>query len=459
MMDDKLFIILLLQFVRRGLLDVICRNTGIHGDALRNIIVIVIDLLLAIGLPVVFCVELSSCVFLMATKAKPLLLLAQTMMNGMDHFAYLAITLFILAGYVMEEANLSKRLVDFVNAWLGHIRGSVGVVTVVACAIFAALTGSGPATVAAIGSIMMPALLDAGYSGEDSSGLLAASGALGPIIPPSVPMIVYGAALGVSIPKMFMGSVIPGILLAAAFIVVNQRISKKMVLKETKAKSPIKERLIITVKALPVLFLPFIVLGGIYGGIFTPTEAATIAVVYSLILAFAYREFSLQKFIDCFRRALITSGGIIALLGIATLFSWVLTYTQVPAKLSLAIMSVVHSKWVYMAILCMILFVMGTLMETIATIVLLAPILVPIGVQMGINELHLACAFCIALIVGFITPPFGINLFAAVSTCNQPYTKVVKGVVPYMIAALIIAILVMFVPQLTTWLPGLIYGA
>lgn len=426
---------------------------------MTSILIISLFLLLAIGVPVVFCVELSSCFFLLITKVKPLLLLAQNMMYGMDHFSYLAITLFILAGYIMEEANLSSRLVAFVNAWLGHIRGSVGVVTIVACAIFAALTGSGPATVAAIGSIMMPALVDAGYTGEDSSGLLAASGALGPIIPPSVPMIVYGAALGVSIPKMFMGSVIPGLMLAAVFIIVNSRISKKMVLKEAHEKAPLKERLSVTLAALPVLFLPVLVLGGIYGGIFTPTEAATMAVVYSLILAVAYREFTLKKFISCFSRALITSGGIIALLGIATLFSWVLTYTQVPAKLSVAVMAVVKSKWVYMAILCAILFVMGTLMETIATIVLLAPILVPIGVSMGIDQLHLACAFCICLIVGFITPPFGINLFAAVSTCNQPYTKVVKGVVPYMIAALIVAVVVMFVPALTTWLPGLIYGS
>lgn len=422
------------------------------------LIFILLFVFLAIGLPVVFCVELSSCIFLMVTKAKPLLLLAQNMMYGMDHFSYLAITLFILAGYIMEEANLSKRLVDFVNAWLGHIRGSVGVVTVVACAIFAALTGSGPATVAAIGAIMMPALTDAGYSGEDASGLLAASGALGPIIPPSVPMIVYGAALGVSIPKMFMGSVIPGILLAAVFILVNQRISKMTQLREVKKKVPLPTRLKITAKALPVLLLPVIVLGGIYGGVFTPTEASTIAVVYSLILGFAYRELTSKKFINCFKRALITSGGIIALLGIATLFSWVLTYTQVPAKLSVAIMSVVHSKYLYLALLCIILFIMGTLMETIATIVLLAPILVPIGIQMGINELHLACAFCIALIVGFITPPFGINLFAAVSACNQPYTKVVKGVIPYMVAALIVAVIVMFVPAITTWLPVMVYG-
>ena len=426
---------------------------------MSSLIIILLFVFLAIGVPVVFCVELSSCIFLMVSKAKPLLLLAQNMMYGMDHFAYLAITLFILAGYIMEEANLSKRLVDFVNAWLGHIRGSVGVVTVVACAIFAALTGSGPATVAAIGSIMMPALTDAGYSGEDSSGLLAASGALGPIIPPSVPMIVYGAALGVSIPKMFMGSVIPGLLLAAIFIAVNLRLTKKMVLKDVRKKLPMKVRLDYTVKAFPVLLLPVIVLGGIYGGVFTPTEAATMAVVYSLILAIAYREFSVKKFISCFSRALVTSGGIIALLGIATLFSWVLTYTQVPAKLSYAILSTVKSKWIYMVILCVILFIMGTLMETIATIVLLAPILVPVGVQMGINELHLACAFCIALIVGFITPPFGINLFAAVSTCNQPYTKVVKGVVPYMIAALAVAVMVMFIPPLTTWLPNIVYGS
>jgi C4-dicarboxylate transporter DctM subunit len=425
---------------------------------MASLLVIMLLVFIVLGLPIVFCIALSGALFLIVTQSRPLLLVVQRTMVGMDHFTLLSITLFILAGFIMEESSLSKRLVACVDAWCERLPGSVGVVTVVSCTIFAALTGSGPATVAAIGGIMLPSLIKAGYRPRDAAGLIAAGGALGPIIPPSVPMISYGSSMNLSIPKMFIASVIPGLFIALSLAIVNVILSRKWALPATEEKKTLTEKLWQTWKAIPVLFLPVLILGGIYGGIFTPTEAATSAVVYSLGLAAVYRELSLSQVVKIFTRTLLSSGCIILILGVANLFAWLLTTTRIPIIVSQMVISVVHSPTVYMVILLAILFVMGTLMETIATIVLLGPILVPIGLQLGIDPLHLGVTFCICLIVGFITPPFGINLFAAVSSTGVPYTEVVKGTVPYMIVACIAVIIIAFCPPMTLWLPSLMYG-
>jgi C4-dicarboxylate transporter DctM subunit len=421
-------------------------------------LVVLLLVFIAIGLPIVFCIEVSGALFLMMTQMRPLLLVVQRTMVGMDHFTLLSITLFILAGFIMEASSLSSRLVACVDVWFGRLPGSVGVVTIVSCTIFAALTGSGPATVAAIGGIMAPSLIKAGYKPRDAAGLVSAGGSLGPIIPPSVPMISYGSTMSLSIPKMFIASVFPGLLIALSYITVNLILTRKWKLQPIGGEKTIIEKLKFTWKALPVLLLPVIILGGIYGGIFTPTEAATSAVVYSILLALIYRELSVGKLYKIFERTLQSSGCIIAILGAANLFAWLLTTTRIPIIVSQMVISIVHDQTVYMIILLIILFIMGTLMETIATIVLLAPILVPIGLALGMDPLHLGVTFCIALIVGFITPPFGINLFAAVSATGVPYTDVVRGVIPYMLVACIAVIIVAFCPFLTQWLPSLMYG-
>jgi C4-dicarboxylate transporter DctM subunit len=425
---------------------------------MASMLVILLFVFIAIGLPIVFCIEMAGALFLMITQMRPLFLVVQRTMVGMDHFTLLSITLFILAGFIMEESSLSKRLVSCVDVWCGRLPGSVGVVTIISCTIFAALTGSGPATVAAIGGIMAPSLIRAGYKPRDAAGLVAAGGALGPIIPPSVPMISYGSTMSLSIPKMFMASAIPGLFIALLYILVNVFQTKKWKLAPMGDKKTLSEKLSHTWKALPVLLLPVIILGGIYGGIFTPTEAATSAVVYSLGLALFYRELTPSKAYRIFARALQSSGCIITILGAANLFAWLLTATRIPVIVSRIVISVVHNQTVYMLILLVILFIMGTLMETIATIVLLAPILVPIGIELGMDPLHLGVTFCIALIVGFITPPFGINLFAAVSATGVTYTNVVKGVIPYMVAACVAVIIIAFCPFMTQWLPNLLYG-
>lgn len=412
-------------------------------------------LFMAIGVPIAFCIELAGIGFLQITEMKPLILAAQRLMVGLDSFPLLAAPLFICTGYIMESTSLSTRLVNCVEGYFGRVRGSMGVVTVISCTIFAALTGSGPATVAAIGSIMMPALLSSGYSRSSSAGIIAAGGALGPIIPPSVAMIVYGSTMNLSIPKMFIGGIIPGLLLAGLLILTNFILVRKWDLPRSNVRFTLKEKLQRTWKALGSIMLPVIVLGGIYGGIFTPTEAAVVSTIYGLILGFCYRELSLKKVVDIFKRTVETSATVCLILAAANLFGWILTATRIPIIISEAVISVVSSKILYLLVLSALLFLVGTLMETLSSIVILAPILVPIGIELGIDPLHLGLVFCINLIVGFVTPPFGVNLYTAVSTTGLKYEEVVKGVIPFMLAMMIGVLIITFCPFLTTWLPSL----
>jgi C4-dicarboxylate transporter DctM subunit len=413
-------------------------------------------ILLFLGVPVAYSIGLSSVLFLLITQLKPIIIIAQRTAIGMDSFVLLAIPLFTLAGYLMEFGGLSKRLISWVEKLFNWMPGSMGTITIVSCAIFAALTGSGPATVAAIGSIMVPSMLKQGYSKEDSSGLLAVAGALGPIIPPSIVMIVYATTMGISVPSMFIGGIIPGILIAIALIIVNTLLALKNGIKPKRTKYTLKEFMISTKKSIGALMMPVIILGGIYGGIFTPTEAASVCTLYALILGLLYKELNFENIKVALNKTVQTSAMVMFIVGVSNGFGWILATTKVPTILANAILPYIHNKVSYLLILMSILFVVGCIMETLASVVILAPILVPIGVELGIDPLHLGLVFVISLVVGFVTPPFGVNLFTATGICNVSFNQVVKGSLPYLIATVIIVVIIAFIPEITTFLPGLV---
>lgn len=410
---------------------------------------------LFLGVPIVYSIGLSSAAYLVLASPRPLILIAQRTMIGMDSFVLLAVPLFTLSGYLMESGGLSIRLVNWVDKLFGRFTGATGTITIVCCAIFAALTGSGPATVAAIGAVMMTPLLKSGYKRSTAAGMLAAGGALGPIIPPSVAMIVYGSTMSLSIPKMFMGSIIPGVLIALLYIGVNYVIAVRHDIKGKDVRYSPLELLTATYKASAVLLLPIIVLGGIYGGVFTPTEAATVCVLYSLVLGFAYRELTFPKLVEAFKRTIVTSATISLIIGISAVFGWILTSAKIPATVAKTMVPLLGNATVYMFALMIFLFVVGCLMECLSAIVILAPIVVPIGLELGVDPLHLGVVFCINLVVGFITPPFGVNLFTAVSTTETPYMQVVKGSLPFMLVAVLAVVVFTFVPQIILVLPNL----
>lgn len=412
--------------------------------------------LLALGVPVAFSIGLAGSVLLAVTGLKDLILIPQRTIIGMDSFVLLAIPLFTLAGYLMEQGGLSKRLVDWAEEIFGFFPGSSGTISIICCTVFAALTGSGPATVAAIGALMIPVMIKNGYPKPVACAIIAAGGALGPIVPPSIPMIVYGSSMNVSIPKMFAGSLIPGLLIAGLLIAVNTVIALRLGIKSNEKHYTIAEKLTVTWKALAVLMLPVIVLGGIYGGIFTPTEAASVCTLYAILLSIGYKSMTLEKFLEACKKTVFTSSVVMFICGVANLFSWILAATRIPAMITAAVIPFCNNKFTYFVILMLVLFFVGCLIDAISATLILAPILVPIGVTLGINELHLGIVFCVALIIGFITPPFGINLFTVCSTAEVPFSSVVKGIWPFILAAMLGVVILCLFPQICLFLPGLI---
>lgn len=412
--------------------------------------------LMLLGIPIAFSIALSTAGFLVFTNSGSLLLLAQRFFLGMDSFVLLAVPLFVLTGYLMEQCGLSKRLIEWVECIFGRIQGSVGVVTIISCAIFAALVGSGPATIAAIGALMIPALLKSGYSEDTSAGLVAAGGALGPIIPPSVGMIVYGSTMNLSIPKMFMSAIIPGIMMVVGLIIVNFIIVRKKHIPPSELTFTTKEKVQRSWKALPALLLPVIILGGIYGGIFTPTEAAVVSVVYSMAVGFCLKELKIRTLFKAMTSTIETSAMITLILGVSNLFGWILAYAKIPQAIAALVIPIVKTKFTYLIVLCILMLIVGALMETLTSIVILAPILAPIGIELGIDPLVVGMVFCLSLIIGVVTPPFGVNLFTVTSTTGLPFRRVVVGAAPFILSLIIVVFIVAVFPQILTFLPSIL---
>lgn len=420
-------------------------------------IVVVLFVLFFLGMPIAFSIITTVAGYLIVTDARPLILVAQRCYAGLDSVACLAVPLFTLAGYLMEKGGISKRLVDWVGMLLGGIRGSLGIVAVVTCTIFAALTGSGPATVCAIGGILYLPMVQSGYPEKMANGLIAAGGSLGPIIPPSIAMIVYASTMGTSITKMFAGALIPGLVISLTLCVTVYFQARKYNIPVRKEKHAFKEFLKATVNAFGVLLIPVVVLGGIYGGFVTTTEAAALACVMSLILGFLYKELNLKSLLHCLAQTVETSAMVMFIMGAAAGFTWLLNATQLPAKLVSAIVPLINgSQFLYLLALFLILLLVGALMDTLTSVVILAPILIPIGTDLGLDPLHLGVVFCVNLIVGFITPPYGINLFTVCSVTKTPFNDVVKGVLPYVVVELLCVLLFTFCPFFTTWLPSIV---
>ena len=423
-----------------------------------GIMFIVMLALIFIGLPVYLSILGSGAMFLIVTGIKPLLLVSQRMTTGLDSFPLLAIPLFVLVGELMDRGGISKRMINWADALMGWVPGGLGVVTIVSCAIFAALTGSGPATVAAIGSIMIPSLTNTGYDKRSAAGMVAAGGALGPIIPPSIPMIIYGVTMGLSIPKMFIAGILPGLVMMLLLILVNFFLIKnKPDILKNREKFSLKRLLTSTWSALGALLLPIIILGGIYSGVFTPTEAAAVGVVYALLLGFfIYREIRIKDLPDALLKAMETAAMVGIIMGAANLLSWIMSVNNFGDMVTNALGSFITTKYSYLIVLMILLFFVGALMDTVAAIIILAPVLVPFGIELGIDPLHLGMIFVINLVIGYVTPPFGYNLFTAQSITGLRFNDIVKGVMPFLIIELISVLLFAFVPSIITFVPNML---
>lgn len=376
---------------------------------------------------------------------------AQALVTGVDAFPILAIPLFVFAGDLMGAGGVSKRILNVANVFFGNITGGLAIVTVVVCMFFATVSGSGPATVAAIGSMVVPTMLEKGYSRGFTLSLIATAGGIGVIIPPSIPMVIFGVSTGESITAMFMGGIIPGVLIGLLLIAYCYYYGKKNGLKEDTGPFDILNALRSIWDAKWALINPVIILGGIYGGFFTPTEAAAVAAVYAFVCgAFIYRELSIKALLSTTRNSCSTIGTIMIILGAATAFARLLTLEQIPGAVSNFMTGLTTNTIIMIILINIFLLIVGMFMDTTPAIMILAPILLPVAIAIGMHPIHFGILMIVNKAIGFITPPLGINIFVAARVGNTKLDTVLKGIVPFIVIMAVALLLVSFVPALST---------
>ena len=412
---------------------------------------------LVLTVPIGVSLGLASTVAVLCSTKMKFTHITQTMVTAIDSFPLMAVPFFILAGEIMGRGGISKRLLNTARAYFGSYTGGLGLVTVAACMFFAAISGSGPATVAAIGSLMIPSMVDKGYSKGYSGALVAASGSIGVIIPPSIPMVVYSVAVGTSISTMFMAGIIPGILIGIALIIMNYFISKKEGYGGEREHYTLREKLRITRDAIWSLLVPFIILGGIYGGVFTPTEAAAVAVIYGIIIGlFVYKDIKIRDLYDILRQAGLTTATAMIIMGTAAIFGRILTMEQVPNRVAAFITSMTDNWILVLMMINVLLLVVGCFMETLAAILILAPILLPVVKQVGVDPIHFGIIMIVNLAIGFITPPLGVNLFVAAGIAKISLESICRSIVKPLVAMLVVLMLITYFEELSLWVPSLL---
>ena len=416
------------------------------------ILLISFFLLLFLRVPIAISLALSTVIVLFQIDFN-MNMVPQRMFTALDSFPMMAIPGFVLAGVLMARGGISKYLIEALRAWFGHLPGGLAVVTILACSIFAAISGSSPATAAAIGSIMIPALLSAGYDKRYSMGLVAAGGTLGILIPPSVPLIIYGITSEQSIGELFMAGVIPGLSLSALLIIAAIIYAKRKGFKVDPVSS-FEERRKKSLKAIWGAVLPILILGTIYSGIITPTESAVVAVVYGLIVSiFIYREMKLRDFREVIVESINITSMIFLIIGAASLFGLYLTNAQIPHEVGNWIAASDMNKWLFIILVNVLLFIMGMFLESVSIILITLPILLPMLVHFDINLIHFAIIMTINMELGMITPPVGLNLFVVSGIAKEKLGEVVRGVIPFIILMIVFLAIVVLWPQLSLWLP------
>ncbi|MCL6597544.1 MAG: TRAP transporter large permease [Alicyclobacillus macrosporangiidus] len=373
----------------------------------------------------------------------------QKMFSALNSATLMAIPGFVFAGAVMSKGGLSTHLIGALRAWIGHIRGGVAVVTVLACMVFAAISGSSPATAAAIGSIMIPAMVESGYSKRYAMGLVAASGTLGILIPPSIPLIIYGSVAEESVGKLFSAGIIPGLVLGGILLVsavVHARIRNYGAL----PRESMRERWRKTGKAVWGFLLPVVILGGIYSGAVTPTEASIVAGAYGFVVSvLVYREMTLAKFMEVLRESINITAMIFLIIASATVFGMFLTTEQVPQDFAHWIEASTSNKWIFILGVNLMFFILGMFLESVAIILITLPILLPVLGLFHINVIHFAIIMTMNMEFAMITPPVGLNLFVVSGIAREKIGEVVKGIVPFYGLMLIALVLVIVFPGLS----------
>ncbi len=419
------------------------------------LLVLLMVLLIVLGMPVAFALGVGALGTLLTEPSLPLTLVPQRMFTALDSWPIMAVPLFMLAGGLMDKGGMSRRIVEFASACLSFVRGSLGMVTVLASMVFAGISGSSTADTAAVGSILLPAMRDKGYDMRFAAALQAASGAIGPVIPPSILMIVIGYVTGTSVAQLFLAGVVPGVLIGVALMVVAYR----QALKEGPdfdAPEPLDPGKILTtgVRALPALGLPVLIIFGILGGVFTATEAAAAAVVYGLVVGlFVYREIGVRDLPAVALEAAERAAVVLFIAATAMLFAWLVAVHQVPQALGALLQEHITDQAVFLIFLNLTLLVMGMFLESFSAVIVFLPILFPLALDFGVDPLHFGILATVNLAIGYITPPYGATLFVACGIYEQSVRAVSGKVAPILVAMLLVLLLVTYWPDAVLWLP------
>ncbi|MDY0249471.1 MAG: C4-dicarboxylate TRAP transporter large permease protein DctM [Pseudomonas sp.] len=412
--------------------------------------------LMFIGVPVAASLGLAGSVTIILFSPDSVRSLAIKLFETSEHYTLLAIPFFLLAGSFMTTGGVARRLIDFANASVGHIRGGLAIGAVLACMLFAALSGSSPATVAAVGSIAIAGMVRSGYPQAFAAGIVTNAGTLGILIPPSVVMVVYAAATETSVGTLFMAGVVPGVLLGVVLMGAIYIIAVKKNLPAL-PRATLREWLSSARKAVWGLLLMVIILGGIYSGMFTPTEAAAVAAVYSAFIAlFVYKDMHIKEAPKVILESAKLTIMLMFIIANAMLFAHVLTTEQIPQQITAMVLEAGLQPWMFLLVVNIVLLIAGAFMEPSAIILILAPILFPIAVQLGIDPIHLGIIMVVNMEIGLITPPVGLNLFVTSAVTGMPLSEVIKAALPWLMILLGFLLLVTYVPSISMGLPTLL---
>jgi C4-dicarboxylate transporter DctM subunit len=405
--------------------------------------------------PVGISLGLATLIVMVATTKIPLAMISQNVFAGLDSFSLMAIPFFMLGGNLMALGGIARRIVRLADALLGKVVGGIGIVTVAACMFFAALSGSGPATVSAIGTMMIPEMEERGYGRDFATGLTATAGTVGVVIPPSIPFVIYGVVASASIGDLFIAGIIPGILIGLALMTVCYVISRKKGFRGSERKANQMGFFATLKDSIWALLAPVIVLGGIYMGIFTPTEASVIAIVYSLIIGvFVYKELTWKIWIESLKATADLNGLSALALGFSMAFSGFLAMDQLPTKISAFLTARISNDVVMILLILAVLLILGCFIDNISSCLILTPVFLPIVVAFGMDPVHFGIVMTVALAIGFVTPPYGANLFVASAVSGQKVEVVAKAALPFLGALVVCLLIITFIPNISM---GLIY--
>ena len=422
------------------------------------IMMIVFIIAIFIGIPIAYCIGISGLVGLFISGIS-VEFVAKTVFTGLDSYTFLAIPMFILAGLIMEKGGISNRLIKLATSLVGNVYGGLGIITVIACFFFAAISGSSPATVAAIGAMMIPAMKEEGYDTAFAGALTAASGSMGVLVPPSVTMIIYAITAEVSIRELFLAGFVPGALLTVCLIVTVYIIAKKNNYRSKKVERLSgKDFLKAVWDAKWSMLIPFIILGGIYSGIFTATESAIVAVVYALVISiFVHKELKFSQVPAIVAQAALTTSTVVIILGFAIAFARYLTMAQIPQEFAKEILRLTNNVYVIYLMFIALAFVAGTFMAIEAQILIFTPMFLPILKNLGVDPIHFGIIFIISAQIGFLTPPVGVNLFVAQGISNCSIVDLSKKILPFLAAMTFAQMILLVFPDIVMCLPRLFF--